>query len=70
MTGKKFLWTHEVATEVGTSPATVRRLADAGAVAVIRDSLGRRRFKPEAIETLRRHMGLDAPDDDARRDTQ
>jgi DNA-binding transcriptional MerR regulator len=57
-TTKKFLWPYELGREVGVSSATVRRLADAGAVEVIRDSKGRRRFKPEAIEILRRMLGL------------
>jgi MerR HTH family regulatory protein len=56
---KKFLWPHELGREVGISSATVRRLADSGAVEVVRDAKGRRRFKPEAIEILRRKLGLE-----------
>ncbi len=56
---KKFLWPHELGREVGISSATVRRLADSGAVEVIRDAKGRRRLKLEAIEILRRKLGLE-----------
>jgi hypothetical protein len=56
--GKKLLWPHEIGRELGVSAATVRRMADAGLVEVIRDSLGRRRFKPSAVIILRDHMGL------------
>lgn len=56
---KKWLWPHELGREVGISSATVRRLADSGAVEVVRDAKGRRRFKPEAIEILRRKLGLE-----------
>lgn len=59
---KKLLWPYEVGRELGVCAATVRRLADAGAVDVIRDAKGRRRFHPEAIEVLRRKLGLDAAD--------
>jgi MerR HTH family regulatory protein len=56
---KKLLWPWEVARELGVCAATVRRLADAGAVEVIRDAKGRRHFKPEAIEILRKKLGLE-----------
>jgi hypothetical protein len=56
---KQFLWPHELGQEVGISSATVRQLADSGAVEVIPDAKGRRRFKPEAIEILRRKLGLE-----------
>jgi hypothetical protein len=56
---KKFLWPYELGREVGISAATVRRLADSGAVEVIRDAKGRRRFRLEAIEILRRKLGLE-----------
>jgi hypothetical protein len=56
---KKFLWPHELGREVGISSATVRQLADSGAVEVVRDAKGRRRFKPGAIEILRRTLGLE-----------
>lgn len=55
---KKYLWPHEVARELGFSAATVRRYADAGAVEVIRDAKGRRRFRPDAVEILRQVLGL------------
>jgi predicted site-specific integrase-resolvase len=55
---KRLLWAHEVAEPLGVCAATVRRLADAGAVEVIRDARGRRRFRPEAIETLKKRLGL------------
>ena len=56
---KKLLWPYEIGRELGLCAATVRRLADAGAVEVIRDAKGRRRFRPEAIEILRRKLGLE-----------
>ena len=56
---KGLLWPHEVAEPLGVCAAAVRRLADAGAVEVIRDAKGRRRFRPEAIEILRRKLGLE-----------
>jgi DNA-binding transcriptional MerR regulator len=56
---KKLLWPWEVARELGVSAATVRRLADAGTVEVIRDAKGRRHFRPEAISVLRAKLGLD-----------
>jgi hypothetical protein len=55
---KTLLWPHEVGRELGVCAATIRRLADAGAVEVIRDAKGRRRFRPEAIEILRAKLGL------------
>jgi DNA-binding transcriptional MerR regulator len=55
---KKLLWPWEIARELGVSSATVRRQADAGAVDVIRDAKGRRRFKPEVIDILRVKLGL------------
>ena len=55
---KKLLWPYEVARELGVCAATVRRLADAGVVDVIRDVKGRRRFKPDAIAVLREKLGL------------
>jgi DNA-binding transcriptional MerR regulator len=56
---KRLLWPGEVARELGVCTATVRRLADAGAVEVFRDAKGRRHFRPEAIEILRRRLGLE-----------
>lgn len=55
---KKLLWPYEVARELGVGAATVRRLADAGQVEHFRDSQNRRRFRPEAIEILRKKLGL------------
>jgi len=63
---KKLLWPHEVSRELGVSTATVRRMADAGAVEAIRDAKGRRRFRVEAIEILRRKMGLEEVSESAR----
>jgi DNA-binding transcriptional MerR regulator len=57
--GKKLLWPGEVARELGVCTATVRRLADAGAVEVFPDANGRRHFRPEAVEILRRRLGLE-----------
>jgi hypothetical protein len=57
--GKKLLWVGEVARELGVCSRTVSRLADAGAVEVIRDAKGRRHFKPEAVHVLRRRLGLE-----------
>jgi len=54
----------EVARELGVCSQTIRRLADDGAVEVIRDAKGLRRFRPEAIEVLRRKLGLEAPEED------
>jgi hypothetical protein len=62
---KGLLWPHEVAQPLGVCTATVRRLADAGAVEVIRDAKGRRRFKPDAIQILRRKLGLEEVSEDA-----
>jgi DNA-binding transcriptional MerR regulator len=56
---KKSLWAYEMGRELGVCAATVRRLADAGACEVIRDAKGRRRFRPEAVEALRRVLGLE-----------
>ena len=56
---KKLLWPGEVARELGVCSQTVRRLADTGTVEVIRDAKGRRHFKPEAVEILRRKLGLE-----------
>ena len=62
---KKLLWPYEIGRELGVCAATVRRLADAGACEVLRDAKGRRRFRPEAVEVLRRILGLeDAGDAD------
>ena len=58
MMTKTLLWPHEVARELGVCAATVRRLADGGAVEVLRDAKGRRRFRPSAIEILRMKLGL------------
>jgi hypothetical protein len=55
---KTLLWPHEVGRELGVCAATIRRLADAGAVEVIRDAKGRRRFRPSAVEILRTKLGL------------
>jgi DNA-binding transcriptional MerR regulator len=60
---KGLLWPHEVARPLGVCAATVRRLADAGAVEVIRDAKGRRRFRPDAIEALRKVLGLEEAGD-------
>jgi hypothetical protein len=65
---KKLLWPYEIGRELGVCAATVRRLADAGAVEVIRDAKGRRRFRPEAIEILRRKLGLEEVIDSAEAD--
>ena len=56
---KKLLWPGEVARELGVSAATVRRHADAGVVEVICDAKGRRHFRPEAVEVLRKRLGLE-----------
>ena len=55
---KKLLWVGEVARELGVCSRTVSRWADAGLVEVIRDVKGRRHFKPEAVQILRKHLGL------------
>jgi DNA-binding transcriptional MerR regulator len=55
---KKLLWVGEVARELGVCARTVSRWADAGLVDVIRDVKGRRHFKPEAIQILRKRLGL------------
>jgi hypothetical protein len=60
---KGLLWPHEVARPLGGCAAMVRRLADAGAVEVIRDAKGRRRFRPDAIESLRKVLGLEEAGD-------
>ena len=62
---KRLLWPGEVARELGVCTATVRRLADAGAVEVIRDAKGRRHFGPEAIDILREKLGLQEGPEDA-----
>ncbi len=61
---KKLLWPGEVASELGLCAQTVRRLADSGAVEVIRDAKGQRRFKPGAVETLRKILGLEERGDE------
>jgi hypothetical protein len=43
-------------------------LADAGLVEVIRDVKGRRHFKPEAVQILRTHLGLEEGCEGARAD--
>jgi hypothetical protein len=58
---KKLLWPYEVGRELGISAATVRRLADTGAIQVLRDAKGRRHFRPDAIEVLRTKLGLPGP---------
>jgi DNA-binding transcriptional MerR regulator len=55
---KKLLWPVEVARELGVTSKTVNRWSDAGAVACIRDVKGRRRYTPDAIDTLKRWLGL------------
>jgi DNA-binding transcriptional MerR regulator len=62
---KTLLWPWEVAREVGVSARTVCRVADAGGVPCIRDSRGRRRFRPEAVDILRGKLGLRADADAA-----
>jgi DNA-binding transcriptional MerR regulator len=62
---KTLLWPWEVAREVGVSARTVCRVADAGGVPCIRDSRGRRRFGPEAVDILRGKLGLRADADAA-----
>ena len=56
---KKLLWPYEIGRELGICAATVRRLVDAGACEVLRDAKGRRRFRPQAIEELRKVLGLE-----------
>jgi hypothetical protein len=56
---KKLLWVGEVARELGVCSRTVSRWADAGLVKVIRDVKGRRHFKPEAVQILRKQLGLE-----------
>jgi len=65
MKNKRLLWPYEIAEEVGVCSATVRRYADAGLIDFIKDAKGRRRFKPEAIETLRKRLGLVEGNDNA-----
>jgi predicted site-specific integrase-resolvase len=60
---KKLLWPYEIGRELGVCAATVRRLADAGACEVLRDAQGRRRFRPDAIEALRKVLGLEEAGD-------
>ena len=55
---KRWLWPGEVARELGVCAKTVNRWADAGAVEVVRDAMGRRHFKPEAVQILAAHLGL------------
>jgi excisionase family DNA binding protein len=55
---KKYLWPHELGREVGVASSTVRRLADAGELPYVRDAHNRRRFPPEAIEVIKKKMGL------------
>ena len=56
---RKLLWPYEIGRELGVCAATVRRLADAGACEVLRDAKGQRRFRPEAIDVLRKVLGLE-----------
>jgi predicted site-specific integrase-resolvase len=55
---KRFLWPGEVADALGVCAKTVNRWADAGAVEVIRDANGRRRYRPEAVSILAERFGL------------
>jgi predicted site-specific integrase-resolvase len=61
---KQYLWPYEVARELGVCSTTVRRLADAGEVEVVRDAKGRRHFRPEAILALKVKLGLEEPVDE------
>jgi DNA-binding transcriptional MerR regulator len=63
----KLLWAHEVGEPIGVCAATVRRYADAGLVEFIKDAKGRRRFRPEAIEILRKRLGLDGGEKETRK---
>jgi DNA-binding transcriptional MerR regulator len=65
---KKLIWVGEVARELGVCSRTVSRWADAGLVEVIRDVKGRRHFKPEAVQILRKHLGLEEGFESARAD--
>jgi excisionase family DNA binding protein len=50
----------EAAKELGMSPNTLRKLADAGTIKAVRlPGSGYRRFEPEEIERTRRSMGFD-----------
>jgi excisionase family DNA binding protein len=55
---KALLWPGEVAQALGLSAKTINRMADAGMIEAIRDIRGRRRYRPETIETLRVKLGL------------
>ena len=55
---KKLLWPVEVARELGVTSKTVNRWADAGEVAYIRDTQGRRRYTTDAIDALKKRLGL------------
>jgi len=55
---KKLLWPVEVARELGVTSKTINRWADAGEVAFIRDNQGRHRYTPDAIDALKRRLGL------------
>jgi putative resolvase len=64
----RLLTISQAATRLGVHPNTLRKWADKGLVPAVKLPSGYRRFVPSEIERVRREMGLDGPNREARKD--